>query len=126
PRVVPLTTLKGWEGHPSFSPDGTQIAFIWNGGKGDEPWEGRGADTYVQVVGFPEVRRRVTSHPGDNWNPQWSPDGRYIGFLHCDMEKGTGCRLYVTSPLGGSDLKVSDLSLLCSQIGWSPDSHFMA
>src|SRR6187401_1312776 len=35
PRVVPLTTLKGWEGHASFSPDGTQVAFTWSGGKGD-------------------------------------------------------------------------------------------
>ncbi len=36
-RVVPLTTLKGWEGHPTFSPDGTQIAFTWSGKEGDEP-----------------------------------------------------------------------------------------
>jgi Tol biopolymer transport system component/DNA-binding winged helix-turn-helix (wHTH) protein len=128
PRVVPLSTLRGWEGQPTFSPDGTEVAFIWSGGKEDDdnPWDGRGADIYVRMVGFSEVRRLTTSHPGGNWHPQWSPDGRYIGFLHCDMETGTGCRLHVTSPLGGSDLKVSDLSLAGSPIAWSPDSRFIA
>jgi Tol biopolymer transport system component/DNA-binding winged helix-turn-helix (wHTH) protein len=124
PRVVPLTTLKGWEGQPTFSPDGTQIAFTWSGGKeGDDPWDVSTWDTYVKIVGSAEVRRVTTSHPGGNLNPQWSPDGLHIAFERCERR---GCQLYLTSPLGGSDLKVSDLSFLCSQIAWSPDSHFIA
>jgi hypothetical protein len=32
-RLVPLTTLTGLEGEPTFSPDGEQVAFAWNGAK---------------------------------------------------------------------------------------------
>ena len=124
-QVVPLTTLKGWEGHPTFSPDGTQVAFTWSGGKdGDDPWDWSKWDTYVTILGSSEVRRVTTSHPGGNWNPAWSPDGRHIAFLHC--EKEVGCRLRLTSPLGGSDLKVSDFEMVSPGIAWSPDSHFIA
>jgi serine/threonine protein kinase len=42
---VPLTTYAGSESHPSFSPDGNQVAFQWNGEKGDN-W-----DIYVKLVG---------------------------------------------------------------------------
>ena len=31
-RVVPLTALNGNEGEPTFSPDGEQVAFSWDGG----------------------------------------------------------------------------------------------
>ncbi len=123
PQVVPLTTLKGWEGHPTFSPDGTQVAFTWSGGKGDDPWDGSIWDTYVKIVGSEEVRRVTTSHPGGNWNPAWSPDGRHIAFVRC--EEGS-CQVYLTSPLGGAELKVSDLPIVYPGIAWSPDSHFIA
>ena len=56
PHVVPLTTLKGEERHPTFSPDGEQVAFAWNGAKQDN-W-----DIYVTLVGSSNVRR-LTSDP---------------------------------------------------------------
>ena len=55
-HVVPLTTLKGEERHPTFSPDGEQVAFAWNGPKQDN-W-----DIYVTLVGSSNVRR-LTSDP---------------------------------------------------------------
>src|SRR5262249_9245770 len=33
PGVVPLTTFAGAEDYPSFSPDGNQVVFSWNGEK---------------------------------------------------------------------------------------------
>src|SRR5262245_9945872 len=35
PKITPFTTLPGNENQPSFSPDGNQIAFAWDGEKGD-------------------------------------------------------------------------------------------
>ena len=32
PQVVPLTALNGSEVYPTFSPDGNQVAFAWDGG----------------------------------------------------------------------------------------------
>ncbi len=37
PRIVPLTNYAGFEGTPSLSPDGTKVAFVWNGAKQDHP-----------------------------------------------------------------------------------------
>ena len=34
-RVSPLTAYPGIERDPSFSPDGSQVAFAWDGGRGD-------------------------------------------------------------------------------------------
>ena len=64
----------GEEMNPTFSPDGGQIAFAWNGEKGDN------ADIYLKMVGSPEVRR-LTTDPARDVAPSWSPDGRQIAFL---------------------------------------------
>jgi DNA-binding winged helix-turn-helix (wHTH) protein len=44
-KETPLTTLPGSEISPTFSPDGSQIAFGWNGEN-----NGAGFDLYVQTV----------------------------------------------------------------------------
>jgi eukaryotic-like serine/threonine-protein kinase len=49
-RLVPLTTLPGAEWSPTFSPDGSEVAFAWNGEKQDN------FDIYVTVIG---VKRGV-------------------------------------------------------------------
>ncbi len=45
PEVVPLTTYAGIEQSPSFSPDGNQLAFSWNGEKQDN------FDIYLKLIG---------------------------------------------------------------------------
>jgi Tol biopolymer transport system component len=71
---VSLTTLRGEERHPTFSPDGEQVAFAWNGAKQDNQ------DIYVTLVGSSNVRR-LTSDPSPDTKPVWSPDGRQIAFV---------------------------------------------
>ena len=48
-RAVPLTTLRGVQRYPSFSPEGNRVAFTWTGRKQDNP------DIYVQQIG-PAIR----------------------------------------------------------------------
>lgn len=38
PQVVPLTTTRGEESSPTFSPGRDQVAFSWNGEKSDK-WD---------------------------------------------------------------------------------------
>ncbi|MGC2209202.1 MAG: protein kinase [Candidatus Korobacteraceae bacterium] len=71
-RVVPLTAHPGDERDPTFSPDGSQVAFAW-GPEGGTP------DIYVKLVG-PGEPIRLTNTPEDERMPQWSPDGRWIAF----------------------------------------------
>ena len=54
-RVVSLTRLTGSEYGPTFSPDGGQVAFAWDGEQQDN------SDIYVKLVASADVRRR--HHP---------------------------------------------------------------
>jgi serine/threonine protein kinase len=116
PNVRPLTTLPGYEGSATFSPDGQQIAFAWNG---DNP---SSSDIYVKLVSSTEVRRLTTDLASD-WAPAWSPDGQQIAFVRSGPDDVAG-RVYLTSPLGETDRKVSDV-LVDGQITWSPDGRYI-
>jgi Tol biopolymer transport system component/DNA-binding winged helix-turn-helix (wHTH) protein len=116
PRIVPLTTLAGYERGATLSPDGEQVAFAWDGDKQDN------VDIYVKFIGSSEVRR-LTTNPSRDVHPAWSPDGRRIAFVRYTS---AGARIHITSALGGSDLKVSDFPVGWGGIGWSPDGRFIA
>ena len=47
PEVVPLTSYAGFEQSPSFSPDGNQVVFSWDGEKQDN------FDIYLKLIGSP-------------------------------------------------------------------------
>jgi len=119
-RAVPFTTFPGQETDPSFSPDGNQIAFAWNGEKEDN-W-----DIYVKVIGTESVLR-LTTNPAVDRFPAWSPDGRYIAFYrHTESEDG----IYLVPALGGPERKLYSPRLGANwsveQPGWSPDGKFLA
>src|SRR5262249_55100604 len=67
-----LTTDPGYEGEPSFSPDGRTIAYVADR-------EGN-FDIYLQhVEGGPAIN--LTKNPGSDIQPAFSPDGREIAFV---------------------------------------------
>jgi Tol biopolymer transport system component/DNA-binding winged helix-turn-helix (wHTH) protein len=115
PRLVPLTRLNGSEYQPTFSPDGRQVAFAWDGGAPDN------SDIYVTLVGSSEVRR-LTTDAGRDFAPQWSPDGRQIAYVR---GAGRTQRVRMMSALGGSDRELSDFAVW-APIAWSPDGRFIA
>jgi DNA-binding winged helix-turn-helix (wHTH) protein len=78
-NIVPFTSFPGRETQAAFSPDGNQIAFVWDGGKGDNP------DIYIKLIGAGHPLR-LTTHPGSESHPVWSPDGRYIAFFRQTTE----------------------------------------
>ena len=112
-RVVPLTTLRGLERRPTFSPDGEQVAFEWDAAQ--DNW-----DIYVTLVGSSNVRR-LTSDPAPDTKPVWSPDGRQVAFLR---ERPDGNTIQLVSALGGEARKLSDFRGADS-IGWSPDGQWL-
>src|SRR5438093_3268280 len=68
-----LTTAKGKETSPAWSPDGTQVAFSAKR-EGDEV-----SQIYVIAVGGGEARRQTQLALAAR-SPQWSPDGKTILF----------------------------------------------
>ena len=114
-RPVALTSLTGSEFYPTFSPDGEQVAFSWNGTKQDN-W-----DVYVTLVGSSDVRR-LTSDPGEDARPTWSPDGRQIAFVRQRADDST---IHLVSPLGGAERRLGDFRGADS-LDWSPDGQWLA
>lgn len=102
--AVPFTTYLGFETKPTFSPDGNQVAFEWNGEKEDN------RDIYMKSVGS-EKPLRLTSDPADDSDPSWSPDGSYIAFLR--RTKG-GYAVYTIPPVGGVERKVYETTYVGS------------
>jgi serine/threonine protein kinase len=121
-QPIPLTSYPGNESSPSFSPDGNQVAFTWNGEHEDN------LDIYVKLIGS-GAPLRLTTDPSPDTRPRWSPDGRNIAFL-----RGLGNSTYevrLVPPLGGAERRIgqfyasqiygSSIPAVC----WTPDSHYL-
>jgi Tol biopolymer transport system component/serine/threonine protein kinase len=118
-KVVQLTSLNGLEIAPTFSPDGTQVAFSWNGEREDN------YDIYVKTVGSSD-ERRLTTDPAADTLPVWSPDGRQIAFLRDHPNGGT--IVHAVLPTGREERKLSDFRIgggVSARIAWSPDARWI-
>jgi tricorn protease len=85
-------TTGGHEGNPSFSPDGSEIAFT-----GD--YDGaRGVYVVATAGGVP---RRLTYHPADGSAIGWTPDGKQILFTSQRAAFADGVVQLFTVPVTG-------------------------
>jgi Tol biopolymer transport system component len=64
---------------------------------------------------------RLTTDPGADRFPAWSPDGRQIAFVR---DSGDQKILYLTSPLGGGERKLAEVG--GGRLNWSPDGKNIA
>lgn len=116
--AVPLTSYAGSEEQPTFSPDGSQVAFSWDG-PGRDNW-----DIYVKVVGS-EQALRLTTDPARDGSPAWSPDGRQVAFLRDRPEGGSEVRL--VSPTGGPERSLDEVAATAGEgLAWSTDGRRLA
>ena len=96
-RIVPFTSFPGSELHPTFSPDGNQIAFAWNGEKGDN------YDLYIKRNDAGSPPLRLTTNLADELYPAWSPDGHHIAFVR---QSGSEIGIFLVPALGGPERKL--------------------
>lgn len=118
--VVPLTSLPGNVMSPTFSPDGSQVAFAWDGEN-----NGKGFDLYVKVIGN-EKPLRLTNRPGAYY-AAWSPDGKSIAMTRATDDHATS-GVYLISPVGGAERKLEpdcNFTNYGNVIGWSADGKHL-
>jgi DNA-binding winged helix-turn-helix (wHTH) protein len=111
-EVVPLLDMEGKLFWPAFSPDGNQVAFIYEGGP-------KTAGIYTTLIDG-EQPLRLTDNPDDVF-PAWSPDSRQIAFVRVSKE---GLNIYVVPALGGTEHKLHTAASLV--VNWSPDGKVLA
>ena len=121
-----MTTAKGLDDGPEYSPDGKYIYFNSERSGTMQIWRMR-ADGSDQ--------QQITSDNFNNWFPHISPDGQWMVFLSYDKDvkghpENKDVRLRILSV--GGDKKIQVLANLFGGQGtinvpsWSPDSKQLA
>jgi Tol biopolymer transport system component len=123
-RSVPLATSPGDEWEATLSPDGAEVAYIWNGDCGCEP-----RNLYVKPVGGGPPRRLTNGRWRDQF-PQWSPDGRWIAVGRLS---GPTVEILLVSPDGAQQKILTRLEspayrdvISVRWVTWLPDSKSVA
>jgi serine/threonine protein kinase len=121
---IPLTADLGFEGLPSLSPDGSQVAYASGGPESDH------FDIYVKQIGGGPARR-LTSDPAADEFPAWSPDGRSIAFIRDRNDK---LEVFLIPSSGGPERKIAEIAPATSTaifnwtppyLSWTPDSAYL-
>ncbi len=112
-RLISSTTYTRY-GHPSWSPDGTKIAFHSDRDGNDE--------LYVMSADGSGVTR-LTNNAAVDGVPAWSPDGTKIAFVSSRDGRN---EIYVMNPDGSGVTRLSSEEEEEQQPSWSPDGTRIA
>lgn len=110
-----LVEAPGYFDHPSWSPDGTQLAYAHH--PADGSW-----DVYVLDVATKETDVLVSGDSQD-WYPSWSPSGDRIAFT---SDRDGDNAVWLADVNSGELTKLVDSLGQDSEPAWSPDGQTIA
>jgi Tol biopolymer transport system component/tRNA A-37 threonylcarbamoyl transferase component Bud32 len=121
-HTIPLTTAPGLEQEPTWSPEGTRLAFASD--------ESGNMDIWIRQLAAGQKMNLTKDHLGYDGKPAWSPDGEWIAYV----SERDGGGIYLISALGGIAKRIVSLPFAPSlaymgvipTICWSPDGKKLA
>jgi len=114
--LVAMDRLSDWQ----VSPDGRHVVFVVS----SVDLEGNRRRTDLWLVRTDGTGlRRLTTHPANDWNPRWAPDGKAIYFLSTRSGSSQVWRISVD---GGEAEAVTALPLDVGNLAVSPDGRLLA
>ena len=123
---VPITTETLWKlvriGEPALSPDGMHA--VYSVRRYDEENDTGDADLFIVPTGG-GAPKRLTSMKGNESEPAWSPDGRWIAFV-AKRGDDEDSQLYAIAADGGEAIRVGDIPTGVATPKWFPDSTRIA
>ncbi len=113
-----LTNSDFAEWYPSWSPDGTRIAFTSSGAMDTAGW-------YIYVVDADGKNlRKLDQNDESGWYPSWSPDSKRIAFV--SSRNAFGNQIYVMDADGSNQQRLTETPLGNIQPSWSPGGERIA
>ena len=117
-RTSMVTSYPGTELGPSLSPDGTRVAFSWDGADGNR-------DLYIAQVSGGAAPQRLTEAPEPDRDPAWSPDASQIAFLR--QRARDQFDIYVISVLDRTERRIDsirfDVRFAAPMLAWTADGR---
>ena len=118
----PLTTSPGLEEDPTWSPEGSRLAYASDEDDNMDIW-------VIQITAGQRINL-TGDFSGYDGKPAWSPDGEWIAFVSERDEGG----IYIMPALGGIPKRIISLSFAISLsrtnsipfVSWSPDGSELA
>ncbi len=81
-ELTQITSGDHDESQAVWSPDGERVAFVSN--RTDDPDANSNSDVWIVAADNTDqggTLRRVTTNPGSDYAPSWSPDGEWIAYV---------------------------------------------
>lgn len=114
PEQWQITTHRGFDCYPSFSPDGERIVYM-------AEHDGNRDLFIMDLEG--NVLLQLTDHPAQDYEPSWSPDGERIVFT---SRRDGNSEIYIMDTDGGNLLRLTESWGLDWRPTWSPDGEWIA
>ena len=115
-----------------LSPDGARVAYVVRTANDDR--DGYKSAVWLVPAAGASPALRITSGPGQDTLPRWSPDGRSIAFVsdraafatEKDPKKRKPKNVFLLSLDGGEARQLTSLEDDCGDLAWSPDGTRIA
>jgi TolB protein len=113
---LPFPAFNSTASTPSFSPDGTRIAFALRTPR-------LGLDIYVSKLDGSD-QTNITNNPADDTSPTWAPSGRQIAFA--SKREDDSLQLYICDADGSNVRRLFKEPGEADSPSWSPDGKWIA
>ena len=114
---TPMLLVAGGVNDPTWSPEGTSIAYA-GCLKGTDECPG---ESVVTILDLKTMRSRTIPGSTDFWSPRWSPDGKHLVVMGADAHV---LWLYSFATQGWIEL-AADKTHFYGWPEWSPDSRYV-
>jgi dipeptidyl aminopeptidase/acylaminoacyl peptidase len=124
-KLIQITSGDYDDFEPAFSPDGKTIAFVSN--RTERPDHNYNTDIWLVSADTTDKGQkltRLTTHPGPDGSPIWSPDGKWIAYTTAsDGEYGIAQLAIVPCTGGPAKILTKNLDRGVSRIEFSNDGE---